>query len=75
MSDVDVDGAIFWGAISRLYNKPDNPFPDAPGWYVKRKAWAFGFENAADVLAQHDGNSPDDPIYDDIRPTRRATAH
>jgi hypothetical protein len=73
MTTVNVDGAIFWGANWRLLLKPrDNPFPDAPGWYVKRKAWFYGYDNAVAVLSQHDGLSPDDPVYEDIRnPTPR----
>jgi len=77
MTEDYVSGAIAWGAITRLYGKPrdSNPFPDAPGWYVRRKAWTFGYDNAVEVLAKHDGNSPDDPIYDDIRNNQTKTAH
>jgi hypothetical protein len=74
MNTVDVGGAIAWGAMWRQLLKPrtDNPFPDAPGWYVKRKAWFFGYDNAVDVLSKSDGLSPDDPVYDDIRTPARS---
>lgn len=69
MTTDNIGGAIFWGATWRLYLKKrtENPYPDMPGWYVKRKAWFFGYDNAVDVLSKSDELSPDDPVYDDIR--------
>jgi len=74
MVDVNVDGAIFWGATWRQLLKPrsDNPFPESPGWYVKRRAWFFGYDNAVDVLSKADDLSPSDQVYDDIRDKRTA---
>jgi len=71
MTTINVEGAIAWGATWRQLLKPRtaNPFPDMPGWYVKRRAWFFGYDNAADVLAKSDGLSPNDEAYDDIRGT------
>jgi hypothetical protein len=76
MTTTDVGGAIAWGATWRLLLKKriENPYPDSPGWYVKRKAWFFGYDNAIDVLSKSDGLSPNDPVYDDIRtPTRKGS--
>ncbi len=74
MNTVNADGAIAWGATWRLLLKKrdDNPFPDSPGWYVKRKAWFFGYDNAVDVLSKSDGLSPDDPVYENIRNPARS---
>ena len=69
MVTVDVGGAMLWGAFSREHGKTlaDNPYPDSPGWYVKRRAWTHGFQHAAEVQAQHFGDDPADPAYDDLR--------
>ena len=66
---VDVGGAMLWGAFSREHGKTlaDNPYPYSPGWYVKRRAWTHGFQHAAEVQAQHFGDDPADPAYDDLR--------
>lgn len=71
-----INGAIMWGATARFFGRPltGNPYPDAPGWYVRRKAWTWGYQNAAAVLAEHDGEDPNDSIYDDVRgPARMRT--
>lgn len=66
-----VSGAMLRGAFAKWFNKgktlADNPFPDTPGSYTLRKAWAYGFENSGAVLAEHDGESPNDEAYRELR--------
>ena len=51
--------AIFWGAHVAWCNKgktlADNPFPDLPGYYMLRRAWAYGFKNSEAVIREVDG--------------------
>jgi hypothetical protein len=69
MATVDVGGAILWGACSREWGKTlaDNPYAAAPGTYTLHNAWEYGFQNAAKVQAEHYGDDPADPAYDDLR--------
>lgn len=69
MTDVDVGGAMLWGAHCREWGHTldQNPYPDAPGWYVKRKAWSHGWRNAVAVMAEWLQEDPDGPALDDLR--------
>jgi hypothetical protein len=60
----DVSSAILCGAELRYMGRDldANPFPEAPGWYVFRRAWIFGFKNAEQVV--HEFNAKGDPNYE-----------
>lgn len=72
MAEVDIGGAMLWGASAREWGRTlaDNPYAAAPGTYTLHKAWRYGFEHAAEVQAQHFGDDPAELHYDDLRERR-----
>lgn len=56
----DVGGAILRGAFAKTFGRElaDNPYSDAPGYYVLHKAWRYGFLNAKAVMEEHERTPP-----------------
>ena len=52
---IDVGGTVLRGAFAkRLGDKlTDNPYADAPGYYVLHRAWRYGYSNSEAILTQH----------------------
>ena len=69
MTTVNVGGVMLWGAHAREWGRKlaDNPYSASPGTYVLHNAWEYGFQHAAEVMAEWLGDHPAEPQYDDIR--------
>lgn len=52
---IDVGGTVLRGAFAkRLGDKlTDNPYADAPGYYVLHRAWRHGYANSEAILTEH----------------------
>ena len=60
MSKIDVGIAILRGALDKKFAHAlsENPYPDAPGFYVLHKAWRHGFLNSETVLLELERRPP-----------------
>jgi hypothetical protein len=52
---IDVSGTMLRGAFAKRCGDKltDNPYPDAPGYYVLQRAWRHGYANAEAILTEH----------------------
>lgn len=52
---IDVGGTMLRGAFAKRCGDKlnDNPYPDAPGYYVLHRAWRHGYANAEAILTEH----------------------
>lgn len=60
---VDVGGHMLRGAFFRFFNHGtvnDNPYADAPGSYVARRAWRYGFLHHIEVMEAVTNRQPID---------------
>jgi len=70
---IDVGGTMLRGAFAKRCGEKltDNPYPDAPGYYVLHWAWGYGYANSEAILTEHSALTE---IAAPVRPTAHAVS-